>query len=296
MQFHTGPRLFHLGTMQLVAGGQGVRDFMAALGASPEAAERIVNQPGASEGEVLVEVAGRSCYRSFEPGLNLNVSRVRAGNKPYIGNILKSKHGSVIEHAVDSIGFTQVSRILTHELIRHRTGASPSQESGRYVRVEEVSMFWPDALTTEGLGEVWAALPEEERSGVTFEEWAENVRRVLEAAAQTADSHVQSATALLGMDKLTDFGVKKRLTSALRRFLPGGVDTAIVVTANSRAWRHMIQMRTSEHAEEEIRIALHRAFRILQAAHPAIYQDAEERPIQGKPHLVPEVVFANEKV
>lgn len=294
MQFHNGPRLFHLGTMMLQE--DEVAGFMAALGASRDSILRIIGQDKVSDGEKLVEVAGRSCYRSFEPGLNLNVTRVREGNHPYIGNILRSKHGSVIEHAVDSIGMVQVSRILTHELIRHRTGASPSQESGRYVRVEELSMFWPDALTTEGLGEAWAALPDEERSGVTFEEWAENVRRLMENAAVTAESNVQAATALLGLDRIKDFGVKKRLTSALRRFAPGGVDTAIVVTANARAWRHMIQMRTSEHAEEEIRIALYRAFLVLQEFHPAIYQDAEVRPIPGKPHLVPEVVFANEKV
>ena len=295
MQFHNGPKLFHLGTMMLVNQGQGARDFMAELGASPEAIARIMDQDDASDGELLVEVAGRSCYRSFEPGLNLNVTRVREGNMPYIGNILRSKHGSVVEHAVDSIGFTRVSRIFTHELVRHRP-ASPSQESGRYVRVEELSMFWPDALTSDGLAEVWAALPEDERSGVTFEDWASNVRHLLEYAAVTAEERIQAATAMLGLDKIKDFDIKKHLTSALRRFAPGGVDTAIVITANNRGWRHMIQARTAKGAEEEARLAFYRAYGILSAHHPAVYQDAEERPIKDKPHLPPEVVFANEKV
>jgi thymidylate synthase (FAD) len=38
----------------------------------------------------------------------------------------------------------------------------------------------------------------------------------------------------------------------MRRFAPGGVATNIVMTANIRALRHMMEMRTSEHAEEEI--------------------------------------------
>ena len=33
-----------------------------------------------SDAEALIEIAGRSCYRSFEPGLNPNVTKVRDGN------------------------------------------------------------------------------------------------------------------------------------------------------------------------------------------------------------------------
>ena len=48
--------------------------------------------------DLLAEFAGRSCYRSWEPGLNPNVTRVRDDSQEYIRNILSSAHGSVAEH------------------------------------------------------------------------------------------------------------------------------------------------------------------------------------------------------
>jgi hypothetical protein len=39
------------------------------------------------------------CYRSWEPGLNPNVTKIRRDRKAYFDNILKSGHGSILEHA-----------------------------------------------------------------------------------------------------------------------------------------------------------------------------------------------------
>ena len=47
----------------------------------------------------LAEFAGKMCYRAWEPGLNPNVSKVRNDHAAYLTNILKSAHGSVLEHA-----------------------------------------------------------------------------------------------------------------------------------------------------------------------------------------------------
>lgn len=76
-------------------------------------------------GEALAEVAGRVCYMSFGKG--------RKSNHEYIENILASKHGSVLEHAVWCVLMTGISRALTHELVRHRAGFGYSQLSQRYV-------------------------------------------------------------------------------------------------------------------------------------------------------------------
>ena len=52
--------------------------------------------------EVLAEIAGRTCYMSFGKG--------RKSNREYLDNILTSKHGSVLEHAVWCLLITGVSR------------------------------------------------------------------------------------------------------------------------------------------------------------------------------------------
>src|SRR5690606_28015896 len=96
-----------------------------------------------SDSERLCEVMGRLCYRSFEPGLNPNVTRVREGNETYLANILNVGHGSVIEHANLNFIFADVSRVFTHELVRHRAGTAMSQESLRFVRLDKLSAYVP---------------------------------------------------------------------------------------------------------------------------------------------------------
>src|SRR5215470_14565974 len=85
--------------------------------------------------EVLNEVAGRTCYMSFGKG--------RKSNQEYLENILSSKHGSVLEHAVWNFLITGVSRALTHELVRHRAGFAYSQLSQRYVDESEARYVIP---------------------------------------------------------------------------------------------------------------------------------------------------------
>ena len=85
--------------------------------------------------EVLGEIAGRTCYMSFGKG--------RKSNREYLENILSSKHGSVLEHAVWNLLITGVSRALTHELVRHRAGFGYSQLSQRYVDESEARYVVP---------------------------------------------------------------------------------------------------------------------------------------------------------
>jgi thymidylate synthase ThyX len=63
----------------------------------------------------LAEFAGRLCYRSWEPGLNPNVTRVRADQDKYLQNILASAHGSVLEHVSFSFVLHNVSRVCCYD-------------------------------------------------------------------------------------------------------------------------------------------------------------------------------------
>jgi thymidylate synthase ThyX len=67
-----------------------------------------------------------NCYLSFgeDAGMEGGHKTIpgRTTNASYLANILHTKHGSVLEHAVWSFLFEGVSRALTHELVRHRAG------------------------------------------------------------------------------------------------------------------------------------------------------------------------------
>ena len=59
---------------------------------------------------LLIALAGKRCYLSFEPGLNKNVNKIREDYAVYFDNILASGHGSVCEHSVFSFAIENVTR------------------------------------------------------------------------------------------------------------------------------------------------------------------------------------------
>ena len=79
---------------------QAMRAYLEAVGGAGWLDRRLAEADGGvNDGELLVEFAGRACYRSWEPGLNPNVKKVRRDQRAYFLNILSSRHGSVLEHA-----------------------------------------------------------------------------------------------------------------------------------------------------------------------------------------------------
>jgi len=62
---------------------------------------------------------------------------------------------------------------------------------------------------------------------------------------------------------------------AARGVLPNSTETKIVVTANARAWRTMLELRSSEGAEMEIRRMALTVLRLLQREAPAFFSDFE---------------------
>lgn len=223
-----------------------------------------------SGSEQLVEVSGRLCYKSFEVGLNKNVTKIREGNKEYIKNILSSKHGSVLEHGTVTFAFMNVSRIFTHEVVRHRVGTAFSQESMRYVRMDNIGMYYPDVFQEEYLSSVVAPIHNWHRERVMPK--AHALREKFETAVRMVETAVEDIISILKLDGVP-FSVRKALTSAIRRIAPGGHTTNIIMTANHRAWRHICELRTDVAAEEEIRKIFIEVAQQLQQSFPNIYQD-----------------------
>jgi thymidylate synthase (FAD) len=243
----TVPEVFLIARPQLEL--PGMRAYLESVGGESWLERR--TEEGSAErsaAQVLIEFCGRVCYRSWEPGLNPNVSRVRTDQREYFENLLRSAHGSVFEHASFSFAFRNVSRVFTHELVRHRAGSAFSQESLRYVRLKDIGFRVPPAL--------------------------EPVReQVVSLVEQLEDFQVSAAEALEIEAEGVPFHVKKEVTSALRRLAPIGLSTDIVWTTNVRTLRHVIEMRTAEGAEEELRLVFDRVARIMVDEAPSLFQD-----------------------
>lgn len=229
----------------------GMMQMLEALGVSDAGQARFRSMP--DTGETVMELAGRMCYQSFEVGLNPNVTKIRGDSKDYFENLLKKGDGSVIEHSVINWAFLYISRVATHELVRHRAGVAISQESLRYVRLRDIKLWLPDELTSEQEAQM------------------ENAVAETEEAYRRLDASIPWDT--LPMD------AKKRMTSTMRRILPDGLATHIVWSANHRALRWIIEMRTDPAAEVEIRTVFDQVAQICQRDYPMIYGDFVRTPL-----------------
>jgi thymidylate synthase (FAD) len=206
-----------------------------------------------SDSEFLTELAGRVCYRSFGLGLNPNLTKIREDPGQYLQNILRSRHGSVLEHASVTFAFLNVSRVFTHELVRHRAGTAISQESLRYVRPLDLSLWLPRDL--KPVSRDFVGIVEEVRKGY-----------------RELEDHFP-------WDKM-NFEEKKRVTSALRRILPEGLATNVIWSANHRTIRWAIEARTDPGAEVEIREVFGSVARICIRDYPLLYGDFRKRALE----------------
>lgn len=206
---------------------------------------------GLFEAQDLAEFAGKMCYRSWEAGLNPNVRKVRDNQEAYLQNILRQQHGSVLEHASFTFVLHNVSRVLTHELARHRAGTATSQESLRYVRLDDLPFWFPD--------------------------WAQDDLELMDRAFALLSAMEDFQGWMAGHFGLdadgTGMSEKKAKTSFMRRFAPEGLATGLAWSANIRTLRHVIESRTAPGAEEEIRLVFGKIGKLMLAEAPALFGD-----------------------
>jgi thymidylate synthase (FAD) len=68
---------------------------------------------------------------------------------------------------------------------------------------------------------------------------------------------------------------RKMAREAARSVLPNATETKIVVSANARAWRTMLELRCAEGAEREIRRMAVAILRLFQQEAPFLFSDFE---------------------
>ena len=152
-------------------------------------------------------------------------------------NVLKSGHESVVEHISFNFLVENVSRALTHQLVRHRI-ASFSQRSGRYTGLEN--------------GE-WYVIPhtisKDQNALKLYIEMMDNIKKCY--------------------NTLTD--VYKIPKEDARFILPNGQYTNIAVTMNCRALKNFFGLRLCTRAQWEIRELAIKMANICKTSIPEIF-------------------------
>lgn len=185
----------------------------------------------------LVEIAGRTCYKSEDKITEDSAEK-------FVRGIVKRGHHAVIEHGHITVRFT-CDRGVSHEIVRHRL-ASYCQESTRYCNYSkdgfggEITVIAP-SWTSEGLP--------------GYERWKK--------ACMTAE--------IAYFDLLTE-GYSPQ---AARSVLPNSLKTEVVMTANIREWRHFIKLRAGRAAHPDMRVVAQKLHELLAKTYPVFFEDIE---------------------
>ncbi|HYY43924.1 MAG TPA: FAD-dependent thymidylate synthase [Actinomycetota bacterium] len=206
----------------------------------------------------LLKTAGQTCYASFGPRRTTNENASR-----YFANLSSSGHGSVYEHAVFSFLLYGVSRAISHEIVRHRAGTAFSQLSQRFVS-----------------GRVLRFVERPEYQDIPslhkrFEHRIDRLAREYQEVADELYDLQAGGDPRLFAEARTD--LRKRVQQSARSVLPNEAETLLVLSANVRSWRHMIEARTDPHAESEIRDLYFRIFLCLRSLDPVLFGDYDIR-------------------
>ena len=189
------------------------------------------------EPERVVAMAARLCYSAVgaeELSERLSEEKVRE----MVRKMVQLGHASTIEHVSFTFGIEGVSRVLTHQLVRHRI-ASYDQQSQRYVAAHGFAYITPPTIA------------ENPAANAKFTALMEEIRRAY--------------------DELTELGVPKE---DARYVLANAAETKILVTMNARSLLHFFNLRCCLRAQWEIRDMAYKMLAEVKAVAPTLFHNA----------------------
>lgn len=195
--------------------------------------------------ERTVALAARLCYSPAD----LEELRAKIDSSDYaafIDKIMSLGHLSVLEHASFTFGIEGISRVTSHQLVRHRL-ASYSQQSQRYVsHVERFGAVTPPIITTN-----------------------DEAKRVYEFTIGVVHQAYQ---------QLVEMGVPPE---DARYLLPNATETKVIMTMNARELLHFFALRCCERAQWEIRSMAVGMLKLAKQVAPTIFRDAGPGCVAG---------------
>ncbi len=148
------------------------------------------------------------------------------------------EHLSTLEHVSFTFAIEGVSRVLTHQLVRHRI-ASYSQQSQRYVSEHDFEYIMPPTVAAN------------EAAKEKFEQLMDTIQSTY--------------------NELVELGVHKE---DARYCLANAAETKIVVTMNARTLLHFFQLRCCVRAQWEIRRLADLMLAEVKKAAPLLFKKA----------------------
>lgn len=212
--------------------------------------ELMTLDPSATDGESLVEFAGRGCYESWS-----KPNPKTAHNPDYIRRTaFDMQHGSILEHSSVTLRFSGVSRAWLTEMERHRH-LSWSVASQRYVDANTFGVIIPPAIR----------------------DYAKNKEAYIDSYSIEIDEALNAYNEWV--DELVNHGglPRKQAREAARSVLPNCTEVRGVVTGNLRAWSTILPLRAHPTADAEMQEVSRMIADALEPVAPTVVQHINEQ-------------------
>ena len=189
------------------------------------------------EPEKTVAMSARLCYSPVGAAqLEETMSDEQAAK--LVRKLVEMGHFSTLEHVTFTFAIEGVSRVLTHQLVRHRI-ASYDQQSQRYVAAHGFEYITPPTIA------------ENPEARAKYDALLEEIRRTY--------------------DELTGMGIPKE---DARYVLANAAETKILVTMNARSLLHFFNLRCCHRAQWEIRDMAYKMLAEVKAVAPTLFHNA----------------------
>ena len=189
------------------------------------------------EPEKTVAMSARLCYSPIGAAqLEEKITDEQAAK--LVRKLVEMGHFSTLEHVTFTFAIEGVSRVLTHQLVRHRI-ASYSQQSQRYVKEHDFETILPLSI---------AARPAEREK---FEKLMSEIRTLY---TEWAEMGIPAEDA--------------------RYILPNAAETKIVVTMNVRSLYNFFSLRCCTRAQWEIRALAEKMLAEVKEVAPVLFEKA----------------------
>jgi thymidylate synthase (FAD) len=218
--------------------------------------------------EQVIASSAKLCYSaSGIEDIQKNLTDKKTEN--FLKMLVDIGHESPIEHISFTFGIEGVSRVLTHQLVRHRL-ASYSQQSQRYVKLDQFEYIIPPAIE------------ENDAAKKIFIESMKKDQQDYNEIADLLTEKYKKEYIAQGIEEQS--AVKKAEKKAIEdaRFVfPNACETKIVMTMNARSLMNFFTHRCCNRAQWEIRDLATEVLRQCRQVAPVLFAKAGPSCLRG---------------
>jgi thymidylate synthase (FAD) len=188
------------------------------------------------EADFITGMAALLTHSELQPYLLKKMDKKQA--KIILESVIRMGHTSVVEHSLFTFSISNVSRALTHQLVRHRI-ASYSQQSQRYVKLNKPHYITPPSITQHAeikklykkiIEEIWTLYQKMQKEDIPLED--------------------------------------------ARYILPNATYSNIIVSMNARSLLNFFELRCCLYAQWEIRKLAYKMLKLVKEIAPTIFSNA----------------------